>query len=144
MTPKTSLRLWWKVERPKTRVLRLVHRQEGTHLQHYWVAVGELPTQEPPTAQEMETLREAGVLGTYEGYEQDYEATKRREQGIPRLLLTYDEWEVKVREAHRDLRDHFGAERLAVILPANDPAIAQLLLRGVNTLLLFALLSSIT
>jgi hypothetical protein len=144
MTAKTPLRLWWKVERPKTRVLRLVHRHEGTHLQHYWVAVGELPTQEPPTAQEMETLREAGALSAYEGYERDYEATKRREQGIRRLPITYDEWEVKVREAHRDLVGHFGAERLAVVLPASDPTIVHLFLSSANSLPLFTLLSCIT
>jgi hypothetical protein len=84
------------------------------------------------------------VLDAYQEYERAYESVKRREQSVPSLPLSYEDWEVKVREAHRDLRDHFGAERLAVILPANDPAIAQLLLRGVNTLPLFALLSSIT
>jgi len=138
------LRLWWKVERPKTRVLRLVHRREGTHLQHYWVAVGEVPEQEPSVAQELETLREAGALEAYGDFERGYEAMKRQEQGVPRLPLTFDEWEVKVGEAHQELREHFGAERLAVILPASDPTISYLFLRGVNSLPFFGLLSATT
>jgi hypothetical protein len=135
------VKLWWKVERPKARVLRLAHRPEGIYPWHYWVAAGEAPPTDPST--EMGTLREAGVLDAYRAYEKDYEATKHREREVPRLPLTYDEWELKVKEAHRELRDHFGAERLAVILPADDPTLAQLFLRGVNTLPLFAFLCTI-
>jgi hypothetical protein len=58
MTLTTPLKVWWKVERLKVRVLQLVHRREGTHLQHFWVAVGEVPLQELPILNE-ETLKEA-------------------------------------------------------------------------------------
>jgi hypothetical protein len=140
-----SLRLWWKAKdvsrlRP---VRKLVHRL-GKHgeLQVFHQTFYEAPEQPEPTPEDVtELVNLSGINQWYDELRERFEREiDRAWWRDPAWELGRDEWEQAVSDAHKDLSEAFGSDRVMVVLPATDPSVKLPIHRDVLGLAYFALL----
>jgi hypothetical protein len=146
MTPKTLLRLWWKAKdighlHP---VRKLVHRF-GRHgdLQVFHQTFYEAQKQpDQPTPEGLTELFDvAKVRQWYDDLREKFEREIDRVWWQdPAWGLGRDEWEQAVNDAHKDLGDAFGSDRVMVVLPASASSLKSLSHREILGLAYFALL----
>ena len=116
------MQLWWKA-RDVSRlhpVKKLVHRLGTTFYQTFWVA--DKPHQEPPSEPTPEAvdklIDEAKVLQWYNALNERFEwRVGRSDWKDPAWKLERKGWEQLVDEAHKNLKEIYGSDRLIVVTP---------------------------
>jgi hypothetical protein len=116
------MQLWWKAKDVSRLhpVKKLVHRLGTTFYQTFWVA--DKPHQEPhhePTPEAVDKLiDEAKVLQWYDALNERFERKVGRSGWkAPAWKLEREGWEQLVDEAHKDLKEIYGSDRLIVVTP---------------------------
>jgi hypothetical protein len=116
------MRLWWKAKDVSRLhpVKKLVHRLGTTFYQTFWVA--DKPQQEPPPEPTPEAvdklIDEAKILQWYDALNEGFEGKVGRSGWKdPAWKLERESWEQLVDEAHKNLKEIYGSDRLIVVTP---------------------------
>jgi len=133
MTTKTPLRLWWKVRGTshlhpvRKLVYRLGHHGEAQiYQQTYWVADEQQGQPQPLTPENLdEILDGAKVRQWYDDLREAYEDEVGRVIGWadPVLGLKEDDWVEVVNDAHKNLKETYGSDRIVVLIPTSTPSL---------------------
>ena len=151
MTPRVPLRLWWKAQRDWGHlrpIRKLVHRL-GHHgeiqvfYQTFWEA--EEPQQgapHQPTSEDLnKILDRTRVLQWYDALDKEFEnevgASGWRD---PAWKLSRREWEQLVNEAHKDLKETYGSDRVVALIGGSAHAASVILSQGILGLPYFGML----
>jgi hypothetical protein len=142
------VKLWWKVKdighlRP---VRKVVHRL-GRHgdLQVFLQTFYEAPEQPEHASPEHtnidELLTTAKVRQWYDDLRDEFDRKVDRLWKDPAWGLGREDWVRLVNNTHKELKDTYGSDRVAIVLSAEDPSLKLPLHRGLLGLAYFAILA---
>ena len=123
MTTKKPLRLWWKAYRDPAQLhpeIKMVYDERVGHPfpRRYWVRVPEIESSERRHEFADTILHGSGATTQYEGYGKGYQDFKGKLSMPPiGAGVSFGRWEELVNQAHKQLRDVLGGDRVAVFIP---------------------------